>query len=171
MAHFIPKYHNTFLFAQYAYSNQGRDREVGDDVSLENIWEPWQFEVTNVRGFNHLPIRSINVKWVCDGSNILHGRASLFIGTLHRYPLPTMCWGYCWLPGVYARNHLSPPFFGSRSSSLSLPLHIAALVPHSGAVFLRFLPFIVAANMPNHIFGCVTNSNNHARIGMIPWLF
>jgi hypothetical protein len=23
-------------------------REVGDDVSLENIWEPWQFEDTNV---------------------------------------------------------------------------------------------------------------------------
>lgn len=48
MAHFIPKYHNTSHFAHYAYSNQGRDREVGDDVSLENIWEPWQFEVTNV---------------------------------------------------------------------------------------------------------------------------
>ena len=43
-----PKFHNTSHFAQYAYSNQGRDREVGDDVSLENIWEPWQFEVTNV---------------------------------------------------------------------------------------------------------------------------
>ena len=48
MTHFIPKYHNTCHFAQYAYSNQGRDHEVGDDVSLENIWEPWQFEVTNV---------------------------------------------------------------------------------------------------------------------------
>ena len=43
-----PKYHNTSHFAQYAYSNQGRDHEVGDDVCLENIWEPWQFEVTNV---------------------------------------------------------------------------------------------------------------------------